>query len=125
MKDFFKYAPINTLPNFVYNKLSDHSNRCFLLDGISFKKFKNKLDSYIVFVFKAFMEVCSNIVRNFYQSDLFINDKPYFDVLMTSYIRRSLPKNIKTYLDKWLYNLFQSIQIKLINKSKFFNSFHV
>lgn len=99
--DYFKFAPNETLAHFVYNKLTDPTDRCFMITGVNFNKMKKSLDHYLFFIFKSFSDICLNIVKNFHQTDVFRSDNFYFDLLFTTYIRKNLPKELKHYLDSW------------------------
>lgn len=70
-----------------------------MIDGLGFNKLTKSLSSYIIFTFGSFASVCMNIIKNFYNSDVFINENALFDVLMTLYIRKNLSREVKIYLN--------------------------
>ena len=101
--DFFSLSPNDTLAHYVFYKLTDPNDVCFMLNGIRFNKINQKknLNSFVVFLFGSFTDVCLSLVQNFYQSDVLVNKNVFFDMLLTSYIRKSLDKKVKNYLRNW------------------------
>lgn len=99
--DFFKFAPPNTLPNKIYTQLNFASYECFLFKDkkINFRPYD--LDTFFCLMYLDGLKTILGLAKNTNSKNVFVNDKPLFEVLRAVALRKGLSKEIRRYLDNW------------------------
>lgn len=77
------------------------NNPCFI---ISADRKLNKIvdfSRFFTLILNDLVKIKIKFIENFFNRDSFVNSKPFFEILRTIYIRRTMSKKQKIFLNNW------------------------
>ena len=120
--DAFTGAPNYTMAHFIYHRLANPENPCYLLDGDTFLKYNpEKVVKHRFLVGPSInVERITGMAYNMFERNIYFNEKSFFETLRVFYLSKRLTKAKRDFINLCISTLFtHGIFIKTIRDVRF------
>ena len=120
--DAFKWAPNNTMAHYIYYRLANQENPCYMIDGDHFLKFNpEEMVKHRFLVGPSInVERITGMAHNMFERNIYFNEKSFFETLRVFYLSKKIDKAKRDFINLCISTLFtHGIFIKTIRDVRF------